>query len=458
MNIFSMFNTGKQGLLASQYETNIVEQNLTNAGTEGYSRQKVTKEATVPYPGVEITRVYRSVDLVLEKRINQTIQEYNYYSKLESSLSQIESVLNELNDGGITHRLDEFWNAWQELAEEAATPSSDTTAPSPVRINLIQSAKNLTSTIRDKYRAIGELRKTVQKDIAVSLTEINKLLSDIAKYNEAISKNDRPKKEASELKDKRQKALNDLAELLDITYVEQPDKSVTVYGPSGSLLVAGNTYWRLARSVSPTGYVSVYWLTGKDPLGITPTKGKLAAQLKANNEEIPKYLAYLDQFAKTLINTVNSVHRSGFSVAGTTGLNFFKGTGAADITVEPTVVSNPNLIATATRPHEEGNNELALKIVALKDEKVLASQTLTFNEYIAQISSQIGVEVKDAKETKSIKNSILSSLKEKRSSVSEVNKDEELAKLMMLEKQFQAASKIITVADTLLQTVINLVR
>jgi len=91
MNIFSMFNTGKQGLFASQYEMNVVEQNLTNAGTEGYSRQKVSKEATVPYPGIEITRVYRSVDLVLERRINQTIQEYNYYDKLENSLSQIES-------------------------------------------------------------------------------------------------------------------------------------------------------------------------------------------------------------------------------------------------------------------------------------------------------------------------------------------------------------------------------
>jgi len=453
-----MFNTGKQGLFASQYEMNIVEQNLTNAGTEGYSRQKVSKEATVPYPGVEITRVYRSVDLILEKRINQTIQEYNYYDKLENSLSQIESILNELNDGGITQRLDEFWNAWQELANEAATPSSDTTAPSPIRVNLIQAAENLASTIRDRYNAIFEAGRALQKDIAISLGEINKLLSDIAKYNEAISKTDRPEKEASELKDKRQKALNDLAELLDITYTEQPDKTVTVYGPSGSLLVAGKTYWTLARHVSSNGYVSIYWMTGKEPLRIQPTKGKLAAQLKVNNEAIPKYLAYLDEIARTIINSVNSIHRMGFSVNGTTGLNFFKGKGAADIAVDDTVVSNPNLIATSSKLYEEANNEIALKIVSLKDTKVMANGAFTINEYVAQVVSQIGVEVKDAKDTKNIKNSILSSLKEKRSSVSEVNKDEELAKLMILEKQFQAASKIITVADSLLQTVINMVR
>ena len=42
MNIFSMFNTGKQGLFTSQYEMNIVEHNLTNSATDGYSRQKVT--------------------------------------------------------------------------------------------------------------------------------------------------------------------------------------------------------------------------------------------------------------------------------------------------------------------------------------------------------------------------------------------------------------------------------
>jgi flagellar hook-associated protein 1 FlgK len=126
--------------------------------------------------------------------------------------------------------------------------------------------------------------------------------------------------------------------------------------------------------------------------------------------------------------------------------------------VDDTVASNPNLIATSSRPYEEGNNEVALKIVALKDTKVMANGSFTINEYTAQMVSQIGIEVKDAKDTKSIKNSVLSSLKEKRSSVSEVNKDEELAKLMVLEKQFQAASKIITIADTLLQTVINMVR
>ena len=458
MNIFSMFNTGKQGLFASQYEMNVVEQNIANAGTKGYSRQKVSKEATVPYPGIDITRVYRSVDAVLEKRINQVTQDYNYYDKLENSLSQIESYLNELNDGGITQRLDEFWSAWQELANEAATPSSDTTAPSPVRINLIQSAENLAKTIQDRYKGIFETGKTLQRDIGISLAEINKLLSDIAKYNEAISKTDRPEKEASELKDKRQKALNDLAELLDITYMEQPDKTVTVYGPSGSLLVAGDTYWRLARSVSSNGYVSIYWMTGKEPLRIEPKKGKLAAQLKVNNIVIPKYLAYLNEIAKAIINGVNSIHRTGFSVNGTTGLNFFKGSGASDIAVDNTVVSNPNLIATSSKIYEEANNEIALKIASLKDTKVMAKGTFTINEYVAQVVSQIGVEVKDAKDTKNIKNSILSSLKEKRSSVSEVNKDEELAKIMILEKQFQAASKIITVADSLLQTVINMVR
>jgi len=71
MNIFSMFNTGKQGLFASQYEMNIVDQNLANSGTDGYSREVVSKEATVAYPGIEITRVYRKIDPILEKRINQ---------------------------------------------------------------------------------------------------------------------------------------------------------------------------------------------------------------------------------------------------------------------------------------------------------------------------------------------------------------------------------------------------
>jgi len=457
MNIFSMFNTGKQGLWTAQYEMNVVDNNLTNAENKEYAKEVVSKSATFPYPGIKIDRLYRQVDVVLEKRINQVTQEKEYYNELKDGLKDIEAVLNELNEGGITTKLDEFWSAWQELANEAATPSYDVTAPSPVRVNLLQAAQDLANTIKDRYLSISNNQKTVQKDIEVSLAEINNLLLQIASYNKAIAKAETPEKEAAILKDKRQKALNDLAELIDITYVEQPDKSVTVYGPSGSLLVAGSEWWRLARSVSPEGIVSVYWMGGKEPLRIEPQKGKLAAQLQVNNIYVPKYLNYLDSLANTISSSVNSIHRNGFSVEGFTGINFFVGDGAGDIEVNPILVEDPMKIATSSRPFEEGNNEVALKIAMLKDEKVVGG-TMSINEFVAQISTEIGIEVKQADTNNTIKDELLTSLKEKRSSISEVNKDEELAKLMLLEKQFQMASKIITVADNLLQTVINLVR
>ena len=173
MNIFSMFNTGKQGLFASQYEMNVVDQNLANSGTDGYSREVVSKEATVAYPGIEITRVYRKIDPILEKRINQVSQDLGYYTSKSQYLGYIETIANELNDGSLTEKLADFFNAWSDLADEAATMPADLTAPSPVRAALIQKAEDLTKAIQDRYLSIQDLRKDTKKDNTITISQIN---------------------------------------------------------------------------------------------------------------------------------------------------------------------------------------------------------------------------------------------------------------------------------------------
>lgn len=458
MNIFTLFNTGKQSLNVSKYEMNTVNENLANSGTEGYSKQKVSKEAMDVYPGVQITRVYRSVDLVLEKNINSITQDKEYFNKKKSELQKIEEYLNELNDGGISQKLDEFWNAWSELANEASTPSQNITAPSPVRTNIIQKAEDLARSINEAYIGISEQQTYLEKDIAISLTEVNNLLQKIATYNKEISKAERPEKEASVLKDKRQKALNDLAKIIDIKYINQIDNSITVYGPNGALLVANDNYWNLAKGKDANGRMHIYWLLGNGNFKeIIPTKGKLSAQLEVFNQKIPEYKKYIVDISLAIKSTVNTIHRNGYSVNGTIGINFFDEQDEL-LQVNSLIKDNPNLIATSSIPDAEGNNDIALEIANLREKKVMINNSLTIGEYIAKVSGQIGLEVKNADENYQIKDKILSSLKEKRSSVSEVNKDEELAKIMILEKNFQAASKMITVADNMLQTIINMVR
>ncbi len=458
MNILSMFNTGKQGLLASQYEINVVDNNIANSGTDGYSREVASKEATVPYPGIKISRVYRKIDPILEKRINQVTQNLGYYTTKSQYLGYIETIVNELNDGSLTERLTDFFNAWSNLANEAATAPTDLTTPSPVRSALIQKAQDLANVVKDRYLSIQDLKKNTKNDIVYTISQINKLLQDIANYNKAIAEADRPEKEAAVLKDKRQRALNDLAQLLDTTYVEQPDKTVTTYGPSGSLLVASDTVWPIVMSEDKEGNIHIFWYTGKEYEEIHPTKGKLGALVEVHNKKIAEYQAYLDNFASTLIEAVNNIHSQGWSIDGTTGINFFIGTGAGDIAVNKEIVENPNKIATSSLPDTIANNDIALQIYELNSQKLFASGSMTPVEYIAAFTAQIGVDTKNATDNKNITDSMLSALKEKKSSISEVNKDEELAKLMKLEKQFQAASKIITVADELLTVVINLVK
>ena len=160
---------------------------------------------------------------------------------------------------------------------------------------------------------------------------------------------------------------------------------------------------------------------------------------------------------------VNTIHLTGYGPTTTVpvppatkvGDNFFTGTGAIDIAVNPTLLQDPGKVATADASGQAGNNAIAFQISALKFQKVMGGGTLTMNEYYNGQVTDRSLLTQRAADNATQQNLVVKSLSDSRESVAGVSLDEEAANMAKTQKAYQAAARMLTAYDEMLDTVIN---
>jgi flagellar hook-associated protein 1 FlgK len=164
-------------------------------------------------------------------------------------------------------------------------------------------------------------------------------------------------------------------------------------------------------------------------------------------------LTGLDTFAAGLIAQVNAIHRTGFGLNNATGLDFFTGTNAGDVAVN-NAVDNAS-IATASATNQAGNSAIALQIAALKTFKGMKGGTATLNEFYNSHITDLAVTTQRAADNSYQHGLVEKALDDQRESAVGVNLDEEAAGMAKAQKAYQAAARVMTAYDDLLDTVIN---
>lgn len=251
--IASLFNIGKKSLFANQAAIEVVGNNISNANTQGYSRQAVRFEDGyyISYSpgqlgtGVNAAEVVRYFDEFTEVMFNTKSSEQQRWQKLYENLQNVEMIFNEANAKGVNSALSAFWADWQTLA---ANPDNQS-----VRAALLGHASNLEQAIGVVY---GDLqRQQVQTDdtIRAEVGEINKLLESIASLNRQITVTEETgKNNANGLRDQRAMLVRQLAEKIDIRYIDNGVGNVTITTQAGHTLVDGVSAFRLAFESVPS--------------------------------------------------------------------------------------------------------------------------------------------------------------------------------------------------------------
>jgi flagellar hook-associated protein 1 FlgK len=143
LGLYSVLDMAKLSLLAQQANMAVVSHNVSNVNTPGYSRQRLVVEASPSLStdigqmgsGVRALGVRREYDAFVNAQINIEKQILGNWQAQDYSFLRVEGLFNATSESGLSGAMDEYWNAWQAVADN---PSG-----SAERVNLISRAETM---------------------------------------------------------------------------------------------------------------------------------------------------------------------------------------------------------------------------------------------------------------------------------------------------------------------------
>lgn len=456
--ISSGISVALQAVLTHSQVLEITEHNIANASTKGYRRQSAILTTETPNSingadhgigagqrgnGVTIDRIDRFNLAFFDGRYRAVSAEAQSWEAQSGILSHLESILAENSDDGLLPKLDQFWAGWQALSNEPTSTS--------LRAIVLDDASALATAFNRRATQITQMRSDQNLAVAGKVEEINSLASQIAQLNGNISRVISVGEQPNDLLDKRDLALDRLAELTGAVSSEQKNGEMLV-SVGGHVLVMGQDTFKLEVRTNPTdtSVVDAYWNDGQK---LTPPSGELKGTLDVRDRVLVDQLTGLNTMSAGLIAQVNTIHSGGYGLNNATGLNFFNGTDASSITVNSTL--DANSIATSSAANQAGNNNIALQITALKTVKGMKAGTATLNDFYNTQITELAVTTKRASDNSYQHGLIVNALGNQRESVVGVSLDEEAANMAKAQKAYQAAARVLTAYDDLLDLVIN---
>jgi len=445
---------GISTLMAHQRAIDVTSQNIANINTPGYQRQRVNfrelsgpsglKHPPVLGNGVYAQGVSRFATPFIDDQIRRQRGIGENYALTEELLEQVESVLTEPSSTGINARLDEFWNSWQTLA---TMPAED-----GARIVLIQAGTQLTSAIKEARDFIQGMHDNLPSQVSVRVQRINDIGTELAQLNEQIIRANAQyggPGGAVPVEQRRSALLFELSDLTDFRLVTEDSGMSRVTIGINALVDDGGAH---SLAIDENG-LPVWSANGRE---FAPASGQMKALLDIQNTRIPNVIAQLDELAVSLRDQVNAIHRAGYGIDGSTGLDFFVGGNASTLAVNPDIVTSSDKIATGDQPNSIGDSSVALRMVGLSSALTMGTPpTHSLNGFFRSAVTDLGLRIRHASGSKEASDVVLAHLEDRRQAISGVSMDEEVANLLSFEKAFQAGARIINVVDEMLDQVIN---
>jgi flagellar hook-associated protein 1 FlgK len=422
---FTGLQTALSGLEAAQAAITTTGENIANANTQGYTRQTVQTAATTPLTiqgttpqggatqlgtGVSITDVSRIRNQFLDVQYRAQNSATSNANSNASELGQVQTALNEPSDSGLQSVMSQFWSSWSALAYNQS-PST------------LQGVVSAGQTLASTFNAVSQQMQTVQSQAAQqysSLTAANGQVANdaqqIATLNAQIAQATQAGISPNTLLDQRDKALDDLSSLAQISVSTGSNGAVTVnFGDAASPLVSGTT---------------VTW-----PQTLTSAAGgQLGSLLDMSSSTGPvgQYISALDGVANQVISSVNALQPSS---------PFFSGTSAGTIAVSATASTVQSSSSSTS------GADLAQGIANLASGPA--------DQAYASFVAQVGSGVQAAQSTQSTQQAVLTAVSNQRQSVSGVSLDEEMTNLIQYQQAYQASARVMNAINSTLDTLIN---
>jgi flagellar hook-associated protein 1 FlgK len=440
----NLLQIGASGARAARAALDVTAQNIANAGTAGYVRRTLSASEMAGHGtqssigdislfGVGNETISRSADLFRQAEMRRTGSDA---SRADAQVGGLQDISNALEQSNLYPAITQFEASLQQLSSNPTDTS--------LRASTLEAARTMAQSFNIAGTSLAAVGNQLQFQATDGVKQVNTLAQNLAVLNTKISADTDPGMNASVLMDQRDQMLQQLSTYGNITTTINPDNTVKVQmGNPATTLVQGGQSATLAMATASDGTIS--FSVGAAALALGG--GSLAGQQQALSSYAGA-VTRLDAVAKSLATAANTVQTGGTALDGSAGQPMFTGITAATITL---ALTSGNQIATAPANSLPGSanpaNLTALQTALGTANVVGGTDSLLFDTAAA---------VKGATTTQTALTAIAANAKTALEAQSGVNLDEEAANLVRFQQAFQASGKVMQVASTLLDTLLNL--
>ena len=303
--------------------------NISNANTEGYSRQRVQLKEFDPLykpdleraeragmigQGMDSQSINRVRDELLDQRITEQQHSESYWETRSKYYTMIEQIYNEPDDVSIRSNMDKFWEGWQELSVHPESQAA--------RQAVVTRGESLADSIKTKWEALMGVGNLINGDIEATVKQVNDYTRQIAALNAEIVRSRGMGDNPNDLLDRRDLLVDKLSKIINITS-DRRDSDEFMVHLDGHVLVQGGIArgFELETVVDNNGYDKLVW---KDTGNNAVIKGgTLGALIELRDVDIRSEVQSLNTMTMNFSDLVNDIHRNGYGANNVTGLDFF---------------------------------------------------------------------------------------------------------------------------------------
>ncbi len=509
---FSGFETAKTAIFTNQKAIDIVGHNISNIHTTGYTRQSVDR-ASIATPsrytkvasnqvglkgqGVEALGVSQTRDSFLDKRFREQYTQTAYHSQVSDILSDIQTALGDgadiTSESGLFGAMQSIYESLNDFIQN---PTMETEA------NIVMSAfRNITQVLSQMDERLTTVADQQTVDLQITTDRANEILAQIAYLNDQIGNSAEvllnPNDEyhlSNELLDERNLLLDELSGYADIHVTELSNGMVNVE-LGGYPAVTEESYTGLQMNTNNDGTVAIRWLDSGE--SIIPQSGSILASMdylngrginmQSNTETqfqgIPYYRDQINTFAATLAQMVNTSvpmydETTGEPMVDANGNVMYKEFLAASIpggqpgeTSDKLPVTAANITISQDWTEQGAGYFIYNPDVETEDyAQLIASRfadnvytfdsygekfTGTFIEYNINMTTKLASDISFHEGRRDSYAKIADDFLDTRDSVSAVSQDEETTDLLKYQKSYEAAARVMTTLDEMLDVIVN---
>jgi len=319
MSLLGTLQIAGNALTANQIGLQVTGNNIANANTPGYIRQRAvfTPAATQKQGdlllglGVEVTGVVQQVDKFLEARIIASNSDLASGVAQEEAYGELEGLLGELSDTDISTSLTNFFGSIHDVLNQPESPA--------VRNLAVLQAEKLTSDINRLRSRVQDLQENVNSRIVGATDDINRLLNEVGDLNVKIIQAEGGgslQSDAVGLRDQRLTALNELSKIMNVRAVEQPDGGVTVFSDGDFVVFQGQVREVEASFVNNGEFNVARVAIAETDKEIDTSSGELGGLIAARDDILGGFVDQLDNFSESLIFEFNKQYSQGQGLVG----------------------------------------------------------------------------------------------------------------------------------------------